>query len=300
MTLIIGFKCKEGIALVSDTKTTDLDTGEALYESKILTPLENTSFVVGAAGFTNLCNEFTRKIPKIVTQRIAQRRILNIQELQKTGLSRESAIQYIQNQERCVATNLRSVHETENTDCKTNAYDFSPIELPHVYSEEDLIDDCEALVKKINIQSKNVTDPLELLIGMRSGPNDIHLHFISSDGIEDEINDYFAIGAGSPFVKTFFSRIYNFNKGMNELITHAFRTILYVTIVAKESTVGYSPDFPPQAVIILNDGTYGKTTFENVQQVIEEIEKEMKNFAELVKQEPQSILKLKLSSQVVL
>ncbi|HSG73722.1 MAG TPA: hypothetical protein VLA01_00795 [Nitrosopumilaceae archaeon] len=54
MTLIIGFKCKEGVALVSDTKTTYLDLGEGIHESKILTPLENTPFVVRTAGYANL------------------------------------------------------------------------------------------------------------------------------------------------------------------------------------------------------------------------------------------------------
>jgi 20S proteasome alpha/beta subunit len=300
MTLIIGFKCKEGLALVSDTKTTDLDAGEALYESKILTPLENTPFIVGTAGYTNLCNEFTRKIPKIVTKRIAQIRILNIQELIKTGLSREKAIEYIHTKEKCVATNLKSVQEVKNNECKNFEFDEHPIEIPHEYSEEDLIDDCESLVKKINSQLEDVEEPLELLVGMRTSTGNIHLHFIPLDGVEDEINDYFAIGSGSPFVKTFFSRIYDFNKGMNELITQAIRTILYVTIVTKERTVGYSPDNPPEAVIILNDGKYGKATFENESEVISDLEKEMKIFVEQVKQNPSKILKPKIDSKVIL
>jgi hypothetical protein len=300
MTLIIGFKCKEGVALVSDTKTIDLGTGDAWYESKILTPLENTPFIVGTAGYANLCNEFTRKIPKIVTKRIAQIRILNIQELKKTGLSREQAINYIHKQEKCVATNLKSIQETKNNECKDFELDEHPIELPHVYSEEDLIDDCESLLKKINTQSENLDEPLELLVGMRTSTGKIHLHFIPLDGVEDEINDYVAIGSGSPFVKTFFSRIYDFNKGMNELITHAIRIILYVTIVAKESTIGYSPDTPPEAVIILNDGKYGKAIFENESDVIRDLEKEMENFVELVKQNPSKILKPKIDSKVIL
>jgi 20S proteasome alpha/beta subunit len=296
LTLIIGFKCKEGVALVSDTKTTTVGTGEALYESKILTPLENTPFIVGAAGYANLCNEFTRKIPKIVSKKIAQIRVLNIQELKKTGLSREKAIEYIIQQEKCVSTNLRSVQAIKNYEC--NNFEHQ-IELPHVYSEEDLIDDCENLVKKINAQSDEV-EPLELLIGMKTSTGDLHLHFIPLDGVEDEINDYFAIGSGSPFVKTFFSRIYDFNKGMNELMTQAIRTIVYVINVAKESTVGYSSDLLPEAVLILKDGTYGKSIFENELEVIEDLENEMENFVDLVKQNPRNILKPKLDRKVIL
>ncbi len=298
MTLIIGFKCKEGVALVSDTKTTDLDSGDTWYESKILTPLENTPFIVGTAGYANLCNEFTRKIPKIVTKRIAQMRILNIKELQKTGLSRENAIKYINNQEKCVSTNLKSIQEIKNNDCKI--FEEYPIELPNVYSEEDLIDDCESLLKKINSQTKDTDEPLELLVGMKASTGNIHLHFIPSDGVEDEINDYFAIGSGSPFVKTFFSRIYDFNKGMNELITHAIRIILYVSIVTQENTVGYSSKNPPEAVLILNDGNYGKVIFENELEVINDLEQEMKKFVELVKQNPTKLLKPKIDRKVIL
>lgn len=300
MTLIIGFKCKEGVALVSDTKTTDLSTGEASYESKILTPLENTPFIVGAAGFANLCNEFTRKIPKTVTKKIAQTRILNIQELKRTGLSREKAIEYIHRQEKCVATNLKLVQEIKNNECKNLEFDEFPIELPHVYSEEDLIDDCESLVKKINSQVEDAEVPLELLIGMKAGGGKIHLHYIPFDGVEDEVNDYFAIGSGSVFVKTLFSRVYDFNKGMNELITQAIRTILYVSIVEKESTVGYLPDFLPEAVLILEDGRYGKSTFENELEIIHDLEKEMEKIVDLIKQSPRKKLKPKIDHRVIL
>ena len=297
MTLIIGFKCKEGVALVSDTMTTDLGTGEALFESKIITPLENTPFIVGTAGYANLCNEFTRKIPKIVSKKIAQMRILNVQELKKTGLSRDEAIKYIHKQEKCVSSNLKSVQAIKNIVCDNLE---QMIELPHVYSEEDLIDDCENLVKKINSQSAEAEDPLSLLVGMRTSTGDIHLHFIPFDGIEDEINDYFAIGSGSPFVRTFFSRVYDFNKGMNELITQAIRTIVYVTMIAKEGTVGYSRDFLPEVVLILKDGKYGKSDFENESEIIRDFEKEMEIFEDQIKQNPRKILKPKIDSKAVL
>lgn len=301
MTLIIGFKCSEGIALVSDTKIVDMETGEASFESKILTPLENTPFIVGAAGYVNLFNEFNRKIPGVVTNRIAQIRVLNVQELLKTGLTRQQAIKYIHAVERCATTSLRLVQDSEKFECKELDFDVAEIELPHVYSEENFIDDCKSLVKKINSQSKDVSEPLELLIGIRR-PSDgiLHLHHIDSEGVEDEISDYFSIGSGYPFVKTFFSQVYDFSKGMNELVTQAFRTILYVTIVAKESSIGYSRESPPKSVIILNDGKYGKMTFENEWQVIDELEKEMENFVYQIKHNKISELKSKIDSKVVL
>lgn len=295
MTLIIGFKCKEGIGLAADTKITDLETGETLYESKLLTPLENTPFIVGTAGYTNLASEFTRKIPEIVAKRIAEIRILNVQELIRTGLTREKAIKFIRTRERCVTTNLQLIQHTEKNECKDLTPDVTEIELPHVYSEVDFIDDCKSLIKKVNTQYEDVTEPLELLIGIRR-PSDgiLHLHHIDSEGIEQEINDYFAIGSGYPFVKTFFSQIYDFSKDMNELVTQAFRTILFVTLVAKESSVGYSQKFPPEAGIIFNDGRYGKMTFENEWPVIEELEKEMENFVHQIKHNKITNLKSKI------
>src|SRR3989344_5361268 len=211
MTLIIGFKCKEGIALVSDTKIMDVDTGEATFESKILTPLENTPFIVGAAGYVNLFNEFNRKIPEVVTKSIAQIRVHNVQELLKTGLSRQQAIKNINAIERCAATNLRMVRHLEKCECKDLDFDVSEIELPYIYTEENFIDDCRSLVKKVNSQSEAVTEPLELLVGIRR-PRDgiLHLHHVNSEGGEDEINDYFSIGSGYPFVKTIFSQVYDF------------------------------------------------------------------------------------------
>lgn len=295
MTLIIGFKCHEGIGLVADTKITDLEAGETLYESKLLTPLENTPFIVGAAGYTHLASELTRKIPEIVAKRIAEIRILNIQELIRTGLTREKAIEYIRTKERCIATNLQLIQYTEKNECKDLAPKVTEIELPHVYSEINFIDDCKSLIKKVNTQYEDVDEPIELLIGIRR-PSDgvLHLHHIDLEGIEQEINDYFAIGSGYPFVKTFFSQIYDYSKDMNELITQAFRTILFVTLVAKETSVGYSQKFPPEAGIIFNDGRYGKVTFENERQIIDELEKEMENFVHQIKQNKITNLKSKI------
>jgi hypothetical protein len=54
-------------------------------------------------------------------------------------------------------------------------------------------------------------------------------------------------------------------------------------LVGKESSVGYTKDHPPEAVIIHNDGKYGRIFFENESQVITEIEKEMEDIASQIK-----------------
>jgi len=283
MTLTVGFKCVDGIALVSDTKIVDTESGDISYDSKILTPLQNTLCIVGLAGYVNLFKEFNRKIPEIVKKRLAEIRISNIEELLKTGLTRKEAIEYIASREKCISPTLRWIQTDEKHECVEDP-NIVGIELPHQYSEENFIDDCKSIIKQISSQNEDTDDALEALVGIRR-PSDqkLHLHQIDSDGTEVEINDYHAIGSGYPYVETLFGRIYDYNKSMSVLITEAFRTILYAVLVGKESSVGYTKDHPPEAVIIHNDGKYGRIFFENESQVITEIEKEMEDIASQIK-----------------
>ncbi|MCV0400121.1 MAG: hypothetical protein K5785_09030 [Nitrosarchaeum sp.] len=283
MTLIIGFKCADGIALVSDTKIIDIETGDVSYDSKILTPLQDTPCMVGLAGYVNLFNEFNRKIPEIVKQRIAEVRVSNVGEMIKTGLTRKEAIEYITSREKCISSTLREIKNDSKNECVTNP-DIGEIELPYQYSEENFIDDCKSSVKQISSQNESIEDSLELIIGIRR-PRDkkMHLHQIFSDGTEIESDEYLAIGSGYQYAETLFGRVYDYKKEMSVLITEAFRTISYAVLVGKESLVGYTKSHPPEAVVIHNDGTYGKMSFENESQVISEIEKEMENIVLQVK-----------------
>lgn len=293
MTLVIGFKCIDGIALVSDTKIVDTETGVLSYDSKILTPLQNTPCVVGLAGYVNLFKEFNRKIPEIVKQRLAEINILNVEELLKTGLTRKESVEYITSREKCMSSTLRWLQNDEKNECVPNL-DVAEIELPHQYSEENFIDDCKLLIKQISSQNEPVDDSLEVLVGIRR-PSDkkLHLHQIGSDGTETEINNYFAIGSGYQYAETLFAQVYDYKKTMSALITEAFRTILYAILVGKESSVGYTQDHLPEAVVIHNDGKYGKMIFENEFQVISEIEKEMKGIVNQIKNSHVTNLKQK-------
>lgn len=292
MTLIIAFKCRDGIVFVADTKITEIDTGIVSYDSKILSPLADTPCIVGSSGYVNLYKEFNRKIPETVASKIAQIRIQNIQELIKTGLSRDQAIDFLQSKEQCISTTLKIAKENAEQ-CKNFFSNIKDIDLPYRYTEENFIDDCKSLIKQIEDQSV-YTESLEVLIGIRR-PTDkmLHLHHIDSYGIEEEISDYFAIGAGYPFVETIFGRLYDYDKEWPALATDAVRTILYSKIVAKENSVGYSQDFPPEVVIVYNDGNYGKIIFENEGKVINEIEKEMEIFINHIKQNKITVLEPK-------
>jgi len=293
LTLLIGFKCIDGIALVSDTKIIDTESGNISYNSKILTPLQDTPCMVGLAGYMNLFEEFNRKIPNLVKQRIAEIRISNVEELIKTGLTRKESIEYVTSREKCISTTLKSIKNDSKDECEINS-DFVEIELPYHYSEENFIDDCRLLIKQISSQSKSIGDSLEILIGIRR-PSDkkLHLHQIFSDGTEIESDTYLAIGSGYQYAETLFGQVYDYKKEMSVLITEAFRTILYAVLVGKESLVGYTQDHLPEAVVIHNNGTYGKMIFENQLDVIKEIEKEMEHMAQQIKNSHISYLRPK-------
>lgn len=79
MTLIIGFRCEQGVALVSDTKVIDTESGRAEYKKKILVPI-NAPSIAGAAGDSDLFREFNRKIVEVVPIRMRENTIKNMRK----------------------------------------------------------------------------------------------------------------------------------------------------------------------------------------------------------------------------
>ena len=225
MTLIIGFVNHAGIAIVSDTQITNTETLEPSYSKKILTPLRETPFLVGAAGYTNLFQEFNRKIPEVVEQRLKQYKIMNIQELMKVGYTRDQAILRVQLHEKNLAK-TQAVQETQEKIEKSDSILEDNIIPPFVYSGEDFLDDCRSKIKEIT-SGVNHPNPLELLIGQKRRGLFPSLFYMSPMGRVEQIWTYAAIGSGQPYVKMFFDRLYDADKSMNQLITDAFRAIVY-------------------------------------------------------------------------
>lgn len=278
MTLIIGFTCKDGIALVSDTKITNLEDGEAKYDHKILTPLPGIPFIIGAAGYTNLFREFYRKVPIFVNQRFGEIAIKNIEALMNSGFSREEAFGYIRSLEKEVEKVQQPIdlNEKPKSIDKMNMPDAI---LPYVYSGEHFLDDCKTLIREISEQTKEETPfPLEVLIGLKKNLYQPSLHYVNWNGQEEQIDDFYSIGSGSPHVKQFFGRLWDANKDMNELISLAFFTIAFVQDVAKDNYVGFSNKFPPEAVVIYNDGVYGREKFKNENEILEDVRKRTRDF----------------------
>jgi 20S proteasome alpha/beta subunit len=283
MTLIIGFKCTHGVALVSDTKIIDITSGEESFAPKILRPMPQAPFIVGAAGYSDLFLEFNRKIPLIVGQRLIEYKISNIEALLRTGFTREQAINYLEQLEpraRVTQQTRESVEKTMPPIIESG----TPMLIPYFYTYERFMDDCKQLIREISKQRKEETsNPLDVLIGVRKDVGVLpSLHYIDCDGHEHEVENYFAIGSGYPHVRQFFDRLYNFNNGMYDLVALAFLTITYVQKIAKESSVGYSDEFPPEAYVVFNDGRCGRLVFENEKEVLNNIEAGIKRFDDLI------------------
>lgn len=275
MTLIIGFACGEGVALVSDTKVTDIESLKPNYQSKILTPLQTTPFIIGAAGYTDLFYEFNRKIPLLVNERVAEYEVKNIEALLKTGLNRDEAIDYLRTRgERSEKQQQPVMFETKMEKTKK----VTEITLPYVYTYENLMDDCKELIKTISSQVKSETPyPLEVLVSLK-GQSGASLHHINANGRERAVETYYAIGSGSDHVKMFFERLYDYNKRIFELIGLAFLTIEYVQTIAMDPYVGYSEEHPPEAVIVQDDGNYGRLPIDKMSEVIKTIKETISSF----------------------
>ncbi len=290
MTLIIGFVCNEGIALVSDTKITDPKTLEPKFDSKILTPLKDTPFIVGAAGFTDLFNEFNRKIGDRVEQSLRRYKIANVEQLIRTNITRDEAIAKVENIQRTTSSAQQSL---ENLPEQTKPLALD-VQLPYVYTAENFLDDCKELIKEIS-ENSGFANPIELLIGLRKNSETFPVLFhIDSKGREEAINDWTAIGSGEPFVKMFFSRLYDPRKTFSQLVKEAVRIITFVQDIAKENTVGCSDVNPPEAVIIdsiIGKNLYGRMPYVNMHEIVKEIKKEMNAFEVLIKNSSISELK---------
>ena len=120
-----------------------------------------------------------------------------------------------------------------------------------------------------------VSNPLDVLIGLKGAYPFPLLHYVNCLGQERVIERYFAIGHGSPHVKQFFEHLYDPRKSMLELISYAFYAIAYTQSVALDNTVGYDELHPPEAVLVEPNGGYGRIRFQNETDYFLNLEQEM-------------------------
>jgi 20S proteasome alpha/beta subunit len=289
MTLIIAFKCEEGVAIVSDTKLTDLQSGESSYDQKVFFPIIGAPFIVGAAGFRDLFREFNSKLPNIVNQRLAEYDLENVKALNASGYPFEEAVKYVQSSkpqpDASQSINTKS-HKPKKIEQKLT------LPLPYVYTYEHLMDDCKKIIKTISTPYLSRGYPLELIVAVKKGEGAPTLHQVDCQGFENQIDEYSAIGSGAPFARTFFSGQYDPKKSMLDLIGIAFLTIAYARDIAKENSVGYDDKHPPQAFAILNMGRLGEWEFKNQIDVLCSIEQEIANIDFKLKETCKKLKKL--------
>ena len=134
MTLIIGAKCADGYMLVADTKVTDMDATDHIWENKIYLPLPNVA--VCAAGYADLFKEFNRKITLKVEERQREYYVENISALRRAGVSDEK-IKEILTPKRSQAAEKEF---TQPTITEKATDDPLPIPALHIYTAEYFLD----------------------------------------------------------------------------------------------------------------------------------------------------------------
>jgi 20S proteasome alpha/beta subunit len=265
MTLVIGFRCKDGVVLVADRKITDTESAAPIWGSKIRKPMQTEPVIFGAAGEVNLFREFERKIFPQMQQSVTEYYVQNIKALTESGLSREEAMEQLSSQD--VSKVARG-----------------KIPAPYVYNANAFIDDCRKLINSITGQVRGYPHgSLRVLLSIFNNGK-ATLHEIDPFGNEGQIEDYAAIGAGSPFVKTFFDRMYrrDFNS-TDKLLRLSFLAIRFTEKIAREASVGYTKEYPPEAFQVSNNGRCEEIKIRNLNEVLDSVDEQVKAFEGSIK-----------------
>jgi 20S proteasome alpha/beta subunit len=256
-TLIIGFRCKEGVFLVSDRKITDMENQEPIWASKLVKPLVDP-FIFGAAGYVNLFREFNRKIFPQLQQSVTEYYVKNLRALIDSGLTREEAMAELADPSR--------VNRASRFELPT----------PYIYNADCFLDDCKKIIRGITQQY--TYDSLQVLAGIGRGRDNPTLHQIDALGKEAEHEEYAAIGTGSPFVRMFFHRHYKNTDSMEKLTKLAFLTIRFTEKVALEASVGYTDEYPPEVFGVFRDGKCGKVEIKKMPALLKSIDEQIASF----------------------
>jgi 20S proteasome alpha/beta subunit len=254
MTLVIGMKFNEGVLIVSDRKVADPGNFTVTWEKKLQTPDPNKELVIGAAGYSDLFNEFNRKIPLKVEERLREVNVNNLSVMKKLGL------EGVPKEEPVTPKNIRKsdVEEAEQTalNSQDDFDDELPFQPPYIYSTEDFLDDCKLLMRQICSNFDSLPEnKLDVLLIMLTG-NTTRLHHIDFSGREEERN-YYAIGSGSTHVNIFLDKYWSIDRPIDYLIKLAYFCIYYVQDMKLDSFVGVESDKLPDQYVILNNKEFG-------------------------------------------
>ena len=291
MTLIMGFKCKDGAILVSDRKVIDLSTNEEKYEIKIHPPVPNVIMYFGAAGYSHLFKQFNRKIPLIVNEKLREYEMLNKQAYTKLGKEYSSIIYEEKEPKEISSTKNKKEVEVE----KEKVVDTEELQPIYVYTNENFIDDCKELICQLcTDKAGSSSGDLDVLLILKTD-NEARLHHINYLGEEEEV-DFFAIGSGAVHIRPFLKDFYSFDKDMEDLILFAFFCIYYVQNMELDKYVGVN-DSPDNRIIFHNaniEAGHGKLKINDKDKKIKKILEKVKSFTELKK----SILDIKQSTLI--
>ncbi|VVB70067.1 Proteasome subunit [uncultured archaeon] len=264
MTLIIGIKCIEGVLLVSDTKVTYPD-GDFNYTNKILKPFADAPCLVAASGSANLFQEFNRKIPILVRERIQEITFKNIAYLKELKLDPREFIAITET-------------EVQTEEPKKISEEKDKIEkpiLPYLYTGEDFLDDCKKLVKEICDNNRHNDIDVFIALWYEREFSNSSLHHIYFDGSDVQVNNIDAIGSGSYYAKYLLNKIKNKQIGILEAASLACFAIKHVETLKMDYGVGVADNEFPQIACVSEDGRMGilpQESIKNIKEVFENID----------------------------
>lgn len=166
MTTIIGGKCTDGVVLIADRKVTSQNAPDT-YQDKIFSPY--FPIVLAGAGDNDLIDKFVQKA------------YAKAQEMHETFIPGT------------FAPISGGVFYTRTQDPK-RAIDYIRY-----------LSELEDIVRSVN-HSKYGLDPsshIDCLVGAWTQDRGAKLAYISSDGLQSDVEDYRVIGSGEPYTQVF-------------------------------------------------------------------------------------------------
>jgi len=117
---------------------------------------------------------------------------------------------------------------------------------------DDFVNDCEAILKKIKEDYREISPSLGLLMGFRNG-NDAELHYLDMFyGVDSVRKSFMSIGSGSPYANFFLRELWDENLTMKQMAKIGVFIINYISEKELDDAVGYGYQIVEIPDLILN------------------------------------------------
>ncbi len=274
MTLVIGFKYKEGVVIISDRKVMDSDNNITWEEKINYKTFRKRNTIFSSAGYSHLFNRFNRKIFNKVEENIKKIDLENYKALKEAGLEDTyKSIEEETEKPKKIKSNF-GIEELKKQIKKQISTIVSP---PYSYTTDNFIDDCRSLVKELCKEQLDDEYKLDVLLALFNGEEPT-LHLIDFTGEEEEITDYRAIGSGAIYIEHLLKRFYKPNRPIEYLIKLGYFCILFVQNLELDNFVGVEEGTLPDNSFISNEGGLFTYEFNDKPDLLKELNVYVKRF----------------------